>query len=83
MEKLNYATEYSQALAQAFPYVLYFGALYNTPNNGRYRWVNSKTIEIPSIKTTGRVDADRDTISTAKRNYANGWEPKTLSNFRK
>ena len=36
-ETLNYATEYSRALSQAFPYVLNFGALYSTPNNGRYR----------------------------------------------
>lgn len=80
---VNYATEYSRALAQAFPYVLNFGALYSTPNNGRYRWVNAKTIEIPSISTTGRVNADRDTIATAQRNYDNAWETKTLSNQRK
>lgn len=80
---INYATEYSRALAQAFPYVLNFGKLYATPNNGRYRWVNSKTIEIPSISTTGRVPADRDTIATATRNYDNAWEPKTLTNQRK
>ena len=80
---LNYATEYSRALAQAFPYVLNFGALYNTPNNNVYRWVNAKTIEIPSISTTGRVDSDRDTIATAQRNYDNAWETKTLSNQRK
>ena len=30
MAALNYATEYSRALSQAFPYVLYFGALYST-----------------------------------------------------
>ena len=80
---LNYATQYSRALSQEFPYVLNFGALYNTPNNGIYRWMNSRTIEIPSISTTGRVDADRDTIATAQRNYTNAWEPKTLSNQRK
>lgn len=80
---LNYATEYSRALAQEFPYVLNFGALYNTPNNGVYRWMNARTIEIPSISTTGRVNADRDTIATAQRNYNNAWEPKTLSNQRK
>lgn len=80
---LNYATEYQRALEQAFPYVLYFGALYSTPNNGRFRWVNSKTIEIPSISTTGRTDADRDSISTAQRNYNNAWETKTLVNERK
>lgn len=80
---LNYATEYSKALSQMWPYVLNFGALYSTPNNNRYRWINSKTIEIPSIKTTGRVDADRDTIAFAQRNYDNAWEPKTLRNERK
>lgn len=80
---LNYAKQYSRALSQAFPYVLNFGALYNTPNNRTYRWVNARTIEIPSIQTTGRVDADRDTISTAQRNFTNSWEPKVLANERK
>lgn len=83
MNDLNYATEYGRALSQKFPYVLNFGALYNTPNNGRYRWVNAKTIEIPSISTTGRVNANRDSITLAQRNYDNAWEPKTLTNERK
>ena len=83
MPALNYATQYQRALSQAFPYALNFGALYNTPNNNRYRWVNAKTIEIPSISTTGRVDSDRDTIAVAQRNYDNAWETKTLSNQRK
>ena len=80
---VNYATEYGRALSQAYPYVLNFGELYNTPNNGRFRWVNSKTIEIPSISTTGRVNADRDTVAFAQRNYDNKWETKTLTNERK
>lgn len=83
MSALNYATQYQQALVNQFPYVLNFGALYATPNNGRFRWVNAKTIEIPSLTTTGRVNADRDTIGVAARNYDNAWEPKTLSNQRK
>ena len=83
MPALNYATQYQQALVNQFPYVLNFGALYATPNNGRFRWVNAKTIEIPSLTTTGRVNADRDTIGVAARNYDNAWEPKTLSNQRK
>lgn len=80
---VNYATEYSRALSQAFPYVLNYGALYSTPNNNRYRWINAKTIEIPSIKTSGRVNANRDTVAFAQRNYDNAWETKTLSNQRK
>lgn len=83
MAGLNYATEYSRALSQAFPYTLNFGKLYSTPNNNRYRWVNAKTIEIPSISTTGRVNANRDTVAFAQRNYDNAWETKTLSNQRK
>lgn len=83
MTALNYAHEYQRSLEQAFPYVLYFGALYATPNNGRYRWLNGKTIEIPSISVTGRVDSTRDTIATAARNYDNSWIPLTLANERK
>lgn len=83
MASLNYATQYSNALAQAYPYVLNFGKLYNTENDTRYKWTNAKTIEIPSIETTGRVDSNRDTIATATRNYDNAWETKTLSNQRK
>lgn len=82
MAPLNYATQYLQALEMEFPYVLYFGALFATPNNGRYRWVNSRTIEIPTLATTGRIDGDRDTIGARKRNYQNAWTPLTLSNHR-
>ena len=83
MAVLNYAESYSRELAQAFPYVLNYGALYNTPNNNVYRWVNAKTIEIPSITTTGRINANRDLVAFASRNYDNNWEPKTLTNQRK
>ena len=82
MEVLNYAGSYAQALAQAYPYVLHFAALRSTENDARYKWTGAKTIEIPSLSTTGRVDADRDSIGTAKRNYENAWEPKTLGNHR-
>ena len=84
MAGINYAAQYSQALAQAYPYVLNFGRLYATENNGRYRMgEDGKTIYIPSIETSGRVASDRDTIAMATRNYDNAWEPKTLKNQRK
>lgn len=82
MAALNYATQYSQALAQAYPYVLHFAALRSTENDARYKWTGANTIQIPSLTTTGRTDGDRDGIGAAKRNYDNAWEPKTLSNFR-
>ena len=82
MSSLNYATQYSQALAQAYPYVLHFAALRSTDNDGRYKWLNGDTIQIPTLSTTGRTDGDRDSIEVAKRNYNNAWEPKKLSNHR-
>ena len=80
---LNYADDYQRSLEQNFPWVLNYGALYATPNNNRFRWTSSKTIEIPSISTTGRVDANRDTIAFAQRNFQNAWTPLTLENERK
>ena len=84
MATLNYAEQYAAELANAYPFVLNFGALYATPNNGRYRMgEDGKTIYIPNLSTTGRVNADRDTIATAARNYDNAWEPKVLTHQRK
>lgn len=83
MPAVNYAVQYSQALAQAYPNVLHFAKFRSTENDSRYRWVNANTIQIPSISTTGRVDGDRDTIGTAKRNHSNAWETKQLTNHRK
>lgn len=80
---INYAESYSKALAQAYPYVLNFGKLYNVENDTRYQWIDSKTIKIPTIRTSGRVNASRDTIGIKSRNYDNAWETKTLTNERK
>lgn len=81
---ISFAQEYARELANAFPYALHFGALYATPNNGRYRMgANGKGVYIPRISTTGRVDANRDTITLATRNYHNSWEYKPLTRERK
>lgn len=81
-QNLNYAKQYSAYLAQAFPYVLYFGALYATPNNGRFKWVNGKTIELPHIETSGRRNSDNDSIGTKARRYNVNWKSITLRNHR-
>ncbi len=78
-EPLNYAESYSRELANAYPQVLHFAALRSTENDSRYRFVDAKTIQIPTLKTTGRKDADRDGIGDFGRNYENGWETKTLT----
>lgn len=81
MAKLNYATEYSQALAQAYPYVLYFGALWSATKED-VKFLNSNTIQLPSLKVKGRKNGNRDTIGSFGRNFDNEWEPKTLKNHR-
>lgn len=79
---INYAEQYGTALAQAFPNVLHFGALYSTPNNSIYKIVDAKTIKIPVITTKGRKAGNRDSISGFTRNHDNDWEVKTLTNHR-
>ena len=43
MAVVNYAELYSKALLQAFPYVLHFGALWNSPNKDIYKVVDADT----------------------------------------
>lgn len=81
MASLNYATEYSQTLAQAYPYVCYFGALWGA-TKPEVTFLDSKTVKLPTITTTGRVNGNRDSISSAARNFDNDWETKTVENHR-
>lgn len=82
MAAVNYAEKYQQALAQAFPNVLHFGALFATSNNQLYKTVDAKTIKIPVITTKGRVNGKRDTIGGFTRRHDNDWETKELTNHR-
>lgn len=82
MANLNYAQQYSQALANAYPNVLNFGRLWATDNSNKYKIVDAKTIQIPTVSTGGRTNGNRDTIGSFTRNFDNSWETKTLSNHR-
>lgn len=82
MEAINYAKQYAQALSQAYPNVLHFGALFARKQEADYRWTNNNTVEVPSITVTGRFDGDRDTIGTKTRRHTNKWTPLTLRNHR-
>lgn len=46
MPALNYAQAYSQALAQAYPYVLHFAALRSAENDSRYRWTVNADLKL-------------------------------------
>ena len=43
---------------------------------------NGRSVYIPRIKTSGRVDSDRDSLVQAKRNFDNSWELKPLTHQR-
>ena len=76
---VNYAAEYSQALAQAYPYLSYFGDIWASENSNRYRSGMGKTMYIPSITVKGAVAADRDQITgTFNRNWNNEYQAVTL-----
>ena len=59
---VNYAAEYAQALAQAYPYLSYFGAIWASENSTRYRTGMGKTMYIPTVTVSGAVDVNRNSI---------------------
>ena len=72
---VNYAAEYSRALALAYPYLSYFGDIWASENSNRYRPGMGKTMYIPTVTTSGAVDANRDQITgTFNRNWNNTWQ---------
>ena len=72
---VNYAAEYSQALAQAYPYLSYFADIWASENSNRYRSGMGKTMYIPSISVSGAVAANRDQITgTFNRAWNNEWQ---------
>lgn len=82
-EPINYAEQYARELANAYPYLSYFGEVWASPNSSLYRPVNAQTILIPSMKTSGAKAVNRDTISgTINRNFNTTYEPKQMSMYR-
>ena len=78
---LNYAKEYSQALAQAYPYTLYFGALWSAVKPD-VKFLRNDTVILPSLTVKGRKNGDRDSIGSFGRNFNNAEEPKKLKTHR-
>ena len=72
---VNYAAEYSRALALAYPYLSYFGAIWASENSALYRPGMGKTMYIPTITTSGAKDVNRNQINgTFNRNWNNQWQ---------
>lgn len=79
---LNYAAQYAKELANAYPYLSYFGEVWASPNSAKYRasLENAKTVFIPSMTVSGAKAVNRDYIDGQfHRNFNNSWESKTLT----
>jgi hypothetical protein len=80
---LNYAKQYSKELANAYPYLNYFGEIYASANSTKYRPVSGNTVMIPSMEVSGAKAVNRDSINGQfSRNFNNSYEPKTMSMYR-
>lgn len=76
---VNYAAEYSRALANAYPYLSYFGVIWGANNSDLYKAGMGKTMYIPSMTVKGAHAADRDQITGVfGRNWNNQYTPVTL-----
>ena len=83
LENLNYAVQYSQALANMYPYLSRFNEIWNSPNSTTYKPVSGQTVMIPSISVSGARAVNRDQITgTFNRNFNNQYQPVTCKMYR-
>ena len=76
---VNYAAEYSRALANAYPYLSYFGEIWASQNSNLYKPGLGKTMYIPSLTVKGASAVDRDNLNGVfARNWNNALQPVTL-----
>lgn len=76
---MNYAAQYGRELANAYPYLSYYGDLWNAGESQRFKPLQGKTVYIPSMKTTGAKAVNRDAIDGQfTRNFDLDWEAHTL-----
>lgn len=80
MAPLNYAAQYGRELANAYPYLSYYGDLWNAGESQRFKPLQGKTVYIPSMTTTGATAVNRDSIDGSfTRNFDLNWEAHTLT----
>ncbi len=77
---VNYATQYAKELANAYPYLSYFGDIYGGEMGERYKPVSGKTVAIPSMVVSGARAVNRDMITGEfNRNFNNEWQNVTMT----
>ena len=80
---INYAVQYGKGLANAYPYLSYFGDIWGSQNSQRFRPINANSIMIPSMEVGGAHAVNRDAMNgqfTRKFNIT--WEPKVMTMYR-
>lgn len=80
---INYAVQYGRELANAYPYLSYFGDIWGSQNSQRFRPINANSIMIPSMEVGGAHAVNRDAMNgqfTRKFNIT--WEPKVMAMYR-
>ena len=76
---VNYAAEYSRAVANAYPYYSYFAPIWASENSQLYKPGMGKTMYIPSFTVKGASAVDRDNLNGVfARNWNNDLQPVTL-----
>ena len=79
-QTLNYTTEYSKAMANAYPYWSYFSDLYGSPNSATYRPVGGKAVAVQSMSVSGARAVNRDMIDGKfQRNFNTDEQILTMS----
>ena len=59
-QNVNYAADYSRAMADAYPYISYFGEIWGSNNANLFKPGMGSTMYIPSLTTSGARNTDRD-----------------------
>ena len=72
---VNYAAQYGQELANAYPYLSYYADVWNQGESQRFRPLRGKTVYIPSMTTSGAKAVNRDQITGVfNRNFNVDWQ---------
>lgn len=68
---INYAAQYGRELANAYPYLSYYGDLWGAGEGQRWRRLTGRTVYIPMMTTSGARATDRNQITGIFNRNAN------------
>ena len=78
-QNVNYAADYSRAMADAYPYISYFGEIWGANSANLYKPGMGSTMYIPSLTTSGARTTERDQVTgTFNRNWNNSVQAVSL-----